>query len=222
MSNGLEQRRMKEQLKILAGDRGAAEDRAQRLKDAQQLAVLLADLKNRTTALSADIDRAGDDLLRMVQEVQSEIPPVASSVSDILSVLNGGSAGQLYIKGGVALGGVWAAILGALSSGALTEITTGVGGVTIRQRDGRMVCYSPVLSAQPDTAEGALFTSAPVLWDFDVGFSSAPIVSICDVGDGSVWGTAYDASLGSARARLKSAVTHAMPVNFTMKAEGFH
>lgn len=229
MSRGIEDRRVKEQLKTLARERGARANSAQLLGDTQALMVLLAETKKRAESLVGQISDAEQqiadaivDLNAQIEDIEDQIPPVASSVSEILAVLNGGTAGQHYVKGAAALGGVWRSLLGPLTDGGIVQVSTLAGSTTaIDSVSGWSVMFSGALSAADvATATGDGFQSAEVTWTFPRAFAQPPFVSVCQVGNSLAWGTVYDVVAGSAKIRLKSTESIGSAVSFRLRAEG--
>lgn len=223
---GTQDRRVREQLQVLANERGNRADAAQRAKDALRLVKMIAELSEKARVLGEDITQAQADLSTLIAEVEAnladveaQIPPVAASVSDILSSLNGGSPGQLYVKGAGPLG-FWAGLAGTPESGALVEVTSTPTGTAWRYRYGLMVCFSAPLSATPNVAAGDVFESASVIWNFPRPFASPPVVTPGQTNASAAWATAHEAENGLARGRLRSAVSVASPVQFFLRAEG--
>lgn len=226
--NGIKRRRVEEQLKTLAGERGSPEAAAQRLAQARSLEVLIAELRQRAGLLNTDLtaaEQALADINAQIAQIESEIPPVAASVSDILNALNGGSAGQAYIKGSAALGGDWVDVVGPLAGGSIIDMGSNPDGSFVVFRGGFMVALSPVLSAASvDDAIGLTgIYQAPsnTAWTFPATFSAAPVVSPGQSDDARVWISAHGVSTSSASARLKAHDSIAGSVAFRLKAEGY-
>lgn len=219
IEDGIKARRDREALNKLAGDRGQRADFAQRQKDARDLAVLIAGLEKRAGDLNGDIMVAQEKLDALIEELETDLPPVANAVLDIQGVLGGGTAGQIYVKGSEPLGGIWQTVVAPLSGGGLIE--NGAGFTRIR--GGFTVAYSPILTMTGvTTGIGDLFESATLTWNFNgVTFSAPPIVSPGDTDDSRVWLACFSSGTNVCSVKLKSHESISGDVQFRLRAEGF-
>lgn len=142
---------------------------------------------------------------------------------------------RVWVRGRAAGAPAWGAwqrvltndlILGTVSqaagvpTGAVIETGSNSNGTWTRFADGAMQCIRTNLSATNiSTADGAIFRSANVGWNYPASFVSAPVVTGA-ADDLDAWLSVGAPSATGCTARLKSSVSKTAAVGFRLVAHG--
>jgi hypothetical protein len=118
-------------------------------------------------------------------------------------------------------------ILGAVSqvagvpTGRVIERGSNANGEFVRFADGTQICtHTDLSAANADTADGALFRSANVLWTFPATFIAAPAVNPAQASDTDCFVSSQTPTTTNVNARVRSTVTKAGAITFGLVATG--